>query len=57
MNTQWVQVPQSSWDLDHQVELRNLKARGFEPTTTPPNIKIIPEADLIEIEVKSIEPV
>lgn len=56
MNTQWRRVPHSAWNLDQQAELRNLKAQGFEPTTDPPNTKIVAGGDWIEIEVKNIEP-
>ena len=56
MNTHWIKIAHSAWDLDQQAELRNLRALGFEPTTNPPNIKIITEEDFIEIEVKKVEP-
>ena len=56
MNTHWIKIAHSAWDLDQQAELRNLKARGFEPTNNPPNIEIVPASDLIKIEVKSVEP-
>ena len=56
MNTHWIKIAHSAWDLDQEAELRNLKALDFEPTTNPPSIKIIPEADFIEIEVKRGEP-
>ena len=55
MNIQWIEVPESDWDLNRDAVLRDLEARGFVPTTDPPTTERVIERDAIKIEVKVVE--